>query len=379
MFMNILCVSHYFPPHLGGLELVALSQSTRLVNAGHSVTVVTSKVRSDENNEAQNGVRIIRVHAANFLEKYGVPFPFFFPQIVGALKREIRNADVVHLHDCQYLSSFMAALIAKRLRKPIVLMQHVAMVTHPSRIVMAAQNLIFRTIGVYVTKASAKIITLNDRVADFMRSLGASEAALVALANGVDSVTFHPVDFETKLALRRSFGIATDKKIILFVGRFVPKKGFDVLLQARSERYQIVFCGGDAPKEARNEPDVHFLGEVRHGEMHKVYQCADMFVLPSTDEGFPLSIQEAMATGLPVITTDDPGYRRYRLDAQRFTLLTQPNPDLIRCTITMLLEDETKLTEMSIYSCQYAAAQFSWEQITQKLIATYRAAIGAAK
>ncbi len=364
-------MSHYYPPHVGGMELVAFYQAKYLVEQGHSVMVVTSKVSPDERSGSFQGIEVIRVRALNILEKkWGVPFPLFSPSLLFVMMRTVKRADIVHIHDAFYISSFIAALCARWYKKPIVLMQHVEMVSHPSALVRGAQYLVYASTGAYVFYASDKILTLNDRVEEFLHTRGVSRTKLISFANGVDTLLFRPAEGEEKKRLRAKFRLSDDKKIVLFVGRFVPKKGFDKLLQIKDPPYQLVFCGGKRPYEA--PPHAVFLGSLPHEAIAEVYRAADIFVLPSEGEGFPLSVQEAMASGLPVITTNDSGYKRYKLDPNLLSLVDTSTTAGVEAAINMILEDEYRMKKMSAYSRQYAVSNFSWPNVISELSTLYR-------
>lgn len=369
--MKILLVSHYYPPHVGGMELVAFYQAKLLAAQGHSVTVVTSKVGTEEHSGVFQGVEVVRVPALNLFEKkWGVPFPIFSPSLFFVLMRSAKKVDVVHVHDAFYMSSFFAAVCARWYRKPVVLMQHVEMIAHPSSLVMFLQKVVYATTGAYLFNVSSKILTLNDRVERFLAERGVPQHKLVAFLNGVDTDLFYPATTEEKQVLKEKLGLAPDKKTLLFVGRFVPKKGFQKLLGIHDARYQMVFCGGAKPEHA---PDhAVFLGSMSHADTAQAYRAADAFVLPSVGEGFPLSVQEAMASGLPVITTNDSGYARYGFNHDLIRLIDNPTTQSVEVAINDLVSDPEHMKAMSRYSREYALAHFSWAKVIGTLIDIYK-------
>jgi D-inositol-3-phosphate glycosyltransferase len=370
---KILIVAHYYPPHIGGIERVAWNQAKRLAAQGDEVTVVSSKVSSDEKSGMVDGVTIVRVPALNVLEKWGIPFPLFAPTLLPILLKHTKTADIVHVHDAFYISSFVAAIAARFYRKPVVLTQHVAMIDHPNMLVRAAQRIVYATTGSFIFNTSSKIITYNDRVDQFLIKKKVPHSRLLALPNGVDFNIFHPVSSEEKKKLKMELGLDLTKKIFLFVGRFVSKKGFDVLLAARGSKYQLVFAGGDMRQT--NNTDAVFLGKFAPSELARVYQAADVFVLPSRGEGFPLSIQEAMASGLPIVTTNDYGYERYNLDKNMVRLIDDPDEARVRQAIESFLNNDRLLVDMGAYSEKYARENFDWTFITSKLREVYDSAI----
>lgn len=121
-----------------------------------------------------------------------------------------------------------------------------------------------------------------------------------------------PPDKEKKLNLRRERNI-TEEYIILSIGQFIYRKGYDVLLNAADKldkNIGIYIIGGAPTEEYRRQvkqyklTNVHFLDFMSHDELKTYYQLADIFVLPTREDIWGLVINEALANGLPVITTD---------------------------------------------------------------------------
>lgn len=117
---------------------------------------------------------------------------------------------------------------------------------------------------------------------------------------------------ERKKTLRKDLGIS-EVKAILAVGQFVSRKGFDILLQAALKLDQsvgIYIVGGEAPKDwidfCNNHrlKNVHFMGFMSHEKLWKYYKASDLFVFPTRIDIWGLVINEAIANGLPVITTE---------------------------------------------------------------------------
>ena len=117
---------------------------------------------------------------------------------------------------------------------------------------------------------------------------------------------------EEKRQLREKLGM-TEEKIILYVGRYDPKKGMDDLLCITPEldsKAGVYFVGGE-PTQAHLDfcrqndlSNVHFIGFRRKEALEEYYRASDLLVLPTKSDAWGLVINEAMAQGLPVITTD---------------------------------------------------------------------------
>lgn len=125
-------------------------------------------------------------------------------------------------------------------------------------------------------------------------------------------ILVEPVSAEEKKAIRKELGI-TEKKLVLSIGQFIPRKGFDILLKAAARLDSdagIYIVGGEPTaqylelKQSLGLENVHFVGFLKKEELARYYKAADLFVLPTREDIWGLVINEAMAYGLPVITTD---------------------------------------------------------------------------
>lgn len=117
---------------------------------------------------------------------------------------------------------------------------------------------------------------------------------------------------EEKQTLRRELGVE-ETYMVLAIGQFIHRKGFDILLQAAAKLPKTVgiyIVGGEATEEyitLRRElglNNVHFLGFQKKEALARFYMAADLFALPTREDIWGLVINEAMAYGLPVVTTD---------------------------------------------------------------------------
>jgi glycosyltransferase involved in cell wall biosynthesis len=374
---RVLLVAHYFPPHVGGIENVVKGEADRLAAAGHDVAVLTTAVGGNPGVErAAGGYPVIRVPTWNGVERrFGVPFPVVGPHALHTAVRWVRSADVVHCHDLLYMTTWLVALAAAIRRTPLVLTQHVHLVRHTSRTVELVQRVVYASIGRAVLRRAVRIAVLNGAVRTFLRQLGAPDERIELVPNGVDTDQFRPPTGAEKRVLRRRLGLPEDDVLALFVGRFVPKKGYDTVRASAGDGYVLVLAGGPPPPEAER-PDVIHTGPVPHDEIADLFRACDVFVLPSESEGFPVTVQEAMACGLPVITTDDPAYDVYRLDRDRISLVPPTVPH-VTSALQRLAADEPLRTRMARYSVDLARTRFSWPEHIATLERLYGIALDA--
>ncbi len=176
-------------------------------------------------------------------------------------------------------------------------------------------------------------------------------------------VLSRPVGAGEKAALRRELGMK-EKKIVLSVGRFVPIKGFDVLLKAAkgfSEDVGFYFVGGEPTEEylelqrKLDLKNVHFEGFQNKEGILRYYRAADLFVLPTRNDTWGLVINEAMAQGLPVVTTTRcVAGTEFVQDGETGYLVPPDDVQALRNAMDKILSDDALLEKMSENSLKKA-------------------------
>jgi len=366
--MKILILTHYFQPHIGGIEIIAYNQAKEIVKSGYQVTIITSKIGEESEEEIIDGIKVKRIKAWNFFEdKFGIAFPIFSLNLFSVLKEEIKNNDVIHVHGVWCIPSLLGAFLSKLYNKKLIIAEHVGIVRTKSFLVTGIQKVIFYFFGRFMLQYSDKIIVYNEKVGDWINK----KDKTVYLINGVNISIFKPATIKEKKEIKIKYGFPFSKKLILFVGRLTEKKGFDKLFEARDKDYLIIFIGsGIVPENMKKDKNVLFLEPIHQEGLAKIYQASDIFCLPSKNEGFPLSIQEAMVSGLPIITTDHPGYENY-LD-RKYVKLIDPTSKSIKNTLKEVLNDEVLMKKMKNYSRNTAIEKFSWKKNVTELIKIYK-------
>ncbi|AEG18538.1 glycosyltransferase [Methanobacterium paludis] len=160
-----------------------------------------------------------------------------------------------------------------------------------------------------------KAIAVSGDLAETMKSLGITKDKIVILRNAVDTNRFKPFK---NMELRHKYGVKENELLILFVGYLDTFKGIFELVDAfyginkENKNVKLMMVGTGLKKDEIKKKIsqlglksyVMLIGTVPHAEIHSYYQMADVFVLPSHTEGFPLSVLEAMACKIPVLVTD---------------------------------------------------------------------------
>jgi rhamnosyl/mannosyltransferase len=309
--MRIGVVTHYTPPHLGGVELIAETLCADYRARGFEVRWLASRVPPSAPRTEDYRVR---VGAFNLLEeRLGIPVPLWGPEGVRELRALVQWADIVHVHDCLYPGSALAVFLANRRQRPVLLTQHIGFVPYRSPVLMWIQSAAYLTLGRAVLRAATRVV-LETASAEAIgrRLLGYRAERCERIPYGVDVERFRPPTAPERADARAGLGLSADRAIALFVGRFVEKKGVHVLPDVVRLCPDIDFLFvGDGPLAhviPRDRPNVFVKPPVSSGAMTELYWAADALILTSRGEGLPLVVQEAMSCGLPAIVSQDEPY-----------------------------------------------------------------------
>jgi glycosyltransferase involved in cell wall biosynthesis len=315
--MRVLIVSHLALPHVGGVEVLVDQEIRALLGVGHQVTLLTSDGMGQAQNPQYPGdVRIVRVPAWHGLERrFRLPYPIFAPSLASQLWHELERCETVHIHGYMFLSSVVAALLGRARGKTIILTDHGGIQHFQSRVKRLLVRIGAATAGRITARCSHRLVAYNTRIARLLERLAARPGQCELLPNPVNRNLFRPPSEAERSRLRAALGWQPDRRKVLFVGRLTEEKGVPGLLHCANPSYDLVFCGpgnpnllGDLPR-----PGIEYLPPRPQTELVKLYQSADVLVVPSQPrESFPVVVQEALHCGLPVVLGDDEGFEPYR-------------------------------------------------------------------
>jgi phosphatidyl-myo-inositol dimannoside synthase len=354
-----LLVTHYFPDHRSGIELVAGHLAGRLARRGVRVTWAASDTTPWTGTD---GIRCLPMRAWNGTEaRLGVPYPVWSLGSLRRLAAAVRATDVVHLHDALYFGNAIAFRMARRHRKPVVVTQHIGAIPYKNpalRGLMWAAN---RTVARHVLGGADRLVFIAPRVRDYFRQFVRFRADPLFVPNGVDTDRFRPPADRT--AGRTALRWPADRPVLLFVGRFVEKKGLAVLREVAASLpgSEFVFAGrGPIDPAQWGLRNVRVAGSLRADELVPLYQTADLVVLPSVGEGFPLVVQEAMACGTPALISDETaaGYP----GAVEWAVVAKPEPVAVTAAIKKALSDPAALARRREEVATLARSMWDWDQ-----------------
>ncbi|MFA5242698.1 MAG: glycosyltransferase [Sulfuricella sp.] len=230
--------------------------------------------------------------------------------LMRRLQRE-RCCDIIDSHFA-YPDAYAASLLGKWLALPFT----VTLRGTESRL---AKKAAFRKRMTLALQAAARIFSVSASLRQVALSLGIPESRTEVVGNGVDTMKFHPID---KADARTRFGLPADAPVLVSVGGLVERKGFHrvidclpALLESFPALHYLIVGGpspeGDMGAQLRAqvsrlglEGHVTFTGPMKSGVLKEPLSAADVFVLSTRNEGWANVFLEAMACGLPVITTN---------------------------------------------------------------------------
>lgn len=376
--MRILQIAPFYPPHIGGIEFYVEALSRKLAEAGHEVVVYTSNVPRTTKSETVNGV-LVRRFAAPFLPLNNPLLPTLLP----ALLRD-KGFDVVHAHGHFHASSTFVVLSNLFKRRPLVLTCHGAILEYRGW-KRGVERIFNKSVGRWTLRSVDRVIALTPTQADILQELGAPREKIVVIPSWVELPRVDSrVDGEGFRIAHRLVG----KKVVLFVGRLLPVKGLNYLIEAVKQaqsRPTLAIIGDEAPgyagclesllqqvKRSELEERVLFLGRFAREDLEAAYDAADLFVLPSLGEGLPLALLEAMAHGKCVLATDVVGNRDVVRNGENGALVEARNPAELAHKIDILFGDDNLRASLGAKARLSVEREYSCDVVFGRILDVYR-------
>lgn len=304
--MRIILVNNYYPEHVGGVETVAASLVDGYRKRGHEVRWIAGDIRARPHSV---GGGDLPVRVWNGIERLGFPYPI--PSLLDAarVRRHISWAEAVHLHDCLYALSIATFAAARVEHRPVLLTQHVAKVPLRNPLYRGLQSAAYATIGRAVLSRADQVVFESERVRLWFEARVRFRRPPLVIENGIDADLFEPFTAQERGVVRSELGANGSRPLLLFVGRFVEKKGVRLLrplIKATPKcDWLLIGRAGDVDPSGWSLPNLRVMAPVRLAELRNYYGAADLLVLPSSGEGFPVVAQQAMACGTPVLLADE--------------------------------------------------------------------------
>jgi len=381
MVQTKLCiVTHTFLPHVGGIEKVVNEQSKRLLTKNFEPIVITNRIGTPKQ-YVVDGVNVECYESLNTGFRLGIPYSIPTVPSFETFLKAVKSSKIIHAHGHPYLTSFIAAKLAKRYKKPFVLTQHNTFIKYEN-FFDKVERLNDLVIGKDTLKNADKIITVSNATKDYVLSLGARSKKVEVMYNGVDLDRFRPLAGKRE-EMRKKMGIPQNSKVVITVRRLVFKNGIDTLIEcaniAVKKNPNIIFLVvGKGPDQSSVqirtqqlgiENNFRLAGFVKDEELPSYYNAADYFVLPSkSGEGLPLVALEAMACGLPVIATDVGGINEV-LNEKWGKLVPANQPELLANAISEFANEDFSSRKKELRA--FMEEKFSWDNNVERLVEIY--------
>ena len=368
--LRVAMFCHNYVPHPGGLEVMVQSLSRGLA-ARHEVTLVTSAWEGAEGVSREEGMTVHRLPAIHASEPRGVPYPVPTGAGLRTALKAVATADVVHAHGALYAQTLLASRVARRAKAPLVITDHVGFVEYRSGLLNAVQRAAWSVVGDRTVRRAAALTTYNDRVRAWLEARYRRPVRYIG--NGVDVERFRPLSGEERRVARQALGLPLEGTLVLFVGRASEKKNVDAVLSIPREGFTLVTCGA---KRDLRLPGVVDLGVLPHARMAELFGCCDVMVNPSTGEGFPLAIQEAIAAGLPLVILWDAGYDRW---LARETVAACDTLHDVAPAVRALVASRGERERLSAREREWAVTRWSWAATVSAYEDLYRECLGVSR
>ncbi len=270
----------------------------------------------------------------------------------------------------------------------VVTVHDLAFMRHPERFPVAKARYLRTAVAWSVRRATQVIAVSRHTGQDLIEFFGVPDERLTVVHSGVDP-SFRPLgsDLRRRLREERTGG----RPYVLYVGTLEPRKNVDVLLRAFASakrqagfEHMLVLIGARGwmddylfrlAEELRLGDDVVFAGYVPPGDLPGWYNSADLFAYPSAYEGFGLPLLEAMACGVPAITTASSALVEIAGDA---CMTVEPgSEEALQVALQEVLGDKALAGAMRAAGLT-RASQFSWEEAARRTAEVYERAAGSA-
>lgn len=355
------------PPIIAGSVEICIYALARQLAKHHQVTIISRSHPKLQPISRHHQLTIIRVASG----KSGS----YLQSVLKALRRN--SYDLIQVDNRPQ----MAARIKSHFpHTPVTLFLHSLTFVTPPRIALSSVADCFQPLDLIVVNSSSLQSELAARFPSHQQKIR------IAML-GVNPGRFRVPSAKTKKTIRRSYRLDGSFNV-LFVGRLIPRKGIEVLIDAvrllrqSVPNARLIIAGGSPMKRyiqklkgyaAKKRVPTTFLGYVPHRKLHQIYWLGDCFICPSQQhEAFGLVNIEAMASGVPVIASAIGGIKEI-IKHEHNGLLVQSfhQPEEFANGMRKLLEKPHFAANLAAAARVHVLRQFSWEQSASRLNEIY--------
>ena len=372
--MRIGMMADMYKPHVSGITNYIALNKRYLEKAGHEVFVFAF----GDLEYKDDLPRVVRSPGLPLVDT-GYYFSFRYSQEAKSL---LQTMDIVHVHH-PFVSGRLALRYCRPLRIPIVFTNHTRYDLYLQAYVPLLPDAFSETLlEAYMPPfcdAVDLVISPSSGMAQVLRQLGV-KSHIEIVPNGVELQCFHRVTGPSK---RNEHGFKPEDILLVYVGRLGPEKNLGFLIRAFAgvaqtlDNVHLIIIGGGPAEEALKHQvaqtsasdRIHFMGIVEYEQLPAYLAMCDAFATASVSEVHPLSVIEAMATGLPVLGVHSVGVGDTVEDGITGLLSTE---DIAAFTakMTRLCMDADLRRKMS-ENARKASKQYHIERTTQIMLAHY--------
>jgi glycosyltransferase involved in cell wall biosynthesis len=394
--MRILMLSHMYPSPVNPTGGIFVHEQVRALRArGHDVRVVSPKAWAPPLVRRYAAYR--RVPRVDVLDGVPVLYPrrLALPgnrlgrhdarALAAAIALPLRRVhrrwpfEVVHAHMVAP-DGWAAARVAHALGVPAVATAHRADVLD-----LPARSAALRAVVAEAVASLDAVVAVSRKMADAAEALAPPRRPVEVIPNGADTSLFFP---RPTGEARTRLGLPAEGAVVSYVGKLVPRKGVDTLIEAmgllaRRERpVPLLLAAGigelrpDLERRARElgvAAHVRFLGKIPHEDVPLAIAAGDVFVLPSLSEGLPTVVCEAMACGRPVVATAVDGTPEIVRDGETGFLVPPRDPEALARALARVLDDPALAGRMAERAGEIARERYTWEANARDMERVYAA------
>lgn len=358
------------PSREGGIEVVVEELATRMVKMGHCVTCYNrngdhsgGRKFDIANLKEYRGIRIKHVATINRRGLAAVT-----SSVSAALCAAFGKYDVVHFHaEGPAFMCWLPKLFGKRIIVTVHGLDHQR----------AKWGKLAKTYILLGEKSAVKyaddIIVLSEHVRRYFQEVYSRNTHFIP--NGVNRPENCPAE-----VIQREFGLEKDS-YILFLGRIVPEKGLNYLIEAFKEvktDKRLVIAGGSSDMDAfmselmqiaAEDERILFTGFVQGKILEELYSNAYVYTLPSDLEGMPISLLEAMSYGNCCVVSDIPECAEVVEDMG--VVFQRGSVEDLKTKLQMLCDDGNMVARYRASAADFICRKYNWDDIVEKTLELY--------
>lgn len=371
--MRALFISQDFPPALGGIQTYSWEIARRLVDRGLITRII---VPAHENAIEADAALAPLVH------RIGVR-PDFLP--IPLLSQLPRRASQLRI-DVSFHTQWQTALPALISRRRTGFPRRIVVAAHGRELLFNALppplSIGYTRARQYVVRNADLLLPVSGFTAGLLQDLGAPADRIRVINNGTDPDRFRPI---SEPSFRSRIG-AAGRPMILAIGRIVPRKGFDTVIEAMPQVLRtipdaLLAIAGEGPFEADLRASVerlglsdsvHFCGRIPYDDLPEVYSSADVVAMPSRHEppaveGFGIVFLEANACERAVIGAHTGGIPDAVVDGETGLLVPPDDPPALAAALVELLSNQPLRERLGRQGRQRVLDAFTWDHVAGRV------------